>query len=346
MTKEKIFLMLSDVDNTITPTSEAVKAEFSQFAKEMKENENVELKFCPISGRDSEHISNIMKELNKPFEKSGLPQTIEIGVSDQGGVYAFREDPSRNRPIQKIDETLRKDIKTTFQKADVSKYFFEELNTKVINIFTVKPECIQNLSRKNAEAFLKEKLNLLKVYMLKHLGKKIHISEFNNSEVGVLEVVPQGIGKDIGVQKLIERFQKKYNIVGMCYCGDHENDLKAIDYMSRLAEVEGIKINIFLPKNAKEITKSPHIRVWQDKMGDISRGRVIRQGNFDTLKGILDAMKREYNKGNLIENGVNWKISLDDSVIVNNNRKLLEKINKKLLDNTRKANIGNERDLI
>lgn len=328
MLKEKIFLMLSDIDNTITPTSDEARVEFAQFAKKMKDENNVSLKFCPISGRAPEHVSLVMKELNKPFEAVGLPETVVLGAADQGGVYAYRGDSKRNRPIAKVDEVLRKDISEAVFSSSVSEYFYEETGTKAINVFQVKSEYVAGLSKERAEEFFREKLDYLKIYMEKLFGKKIHLSRFANNEVGVLEIVPHGVGKDVAIKKLFEKFQKNYDIVGMCYCGDHENDLKAIDYMSRLAEVPGIKTHIFLPKNAQECTKNPEIKVWQDKIGDKSQGRVIRQGNFDTLKGVLDAMKGEYYKGNLIGQGMSRKFSVDDTYTTVQNSRLLEKLNK------------------
>jgi HAD superfamily hydrolase (TIGR01484 family) len=322
--------MLTDVDNTITPTDETTKIQFANFAKELKEKNNVSLFICPISGRDSSHVSMVMEELDKPFQKVGLPNTVEIGAGDQGGVYAFRGRPEKNRPIEKIDNNIRSLVRDTFKNSTYSKFFSEEEKTKVINIFEIKSEYIKGMSKEDASKFLKVKLDALKSHMEEGLGKKVHISQYSNHEVGVLEVVPKGVGKHVAINKLFSLYQKRFDIVGMCYCGDHENDMKAINYMSKLAEVGGIKTHIFIPKNAKECTKHPKIEDWQIRMGNLSRGKVIRQGRFDTLKGILEVMKNEYYKGSLIGEGLKLKRSQDDSAIKAKPSVLLARVDKDL----------------
>jgi HAD superfamily hydrolase (TIGR01484 family) len=332
MKKDKVFLMFSDLDNTITPTDEQTKRQFARFAVELKKRNNVELKFCPISGRDVSFITDRMKELSEPFEEVGLKDTVEIGAGEQGGVIVHKDSPQKNKPITWFDEELKKEMSNIVNNSKFSKLFEEEKNLKTINVFSVTQEHVPHLPVEEKIIFYKKQMEELQDFLNRRFGSEVQFSQFWNPYLGVLEVVPNQIGKEVALRGIFEYYQKKYNIVGFCYCGDHENDLRAIDYVCRLAEVPGIKAHVFIPKNAQECTKEPKIKVWQDKMGAISRGRVIKQGDFNTLKGILDVMKKEYRNGRLISERVESKNTVDDMFVDKKNKRLNTKSANKLME--------------
>lgn len=45
------------------------------------------------------------------------------------------------------------------------------------------------------------------------------------------------ISKSYAMNILLTKYQRHFNIVGLCMCGDAENDKIALNYVSRLAEV-------------------------------------------------------------------------------------------------------------
>lgn len=45
------------------------------------------------------------------------------------------------------------------------------------------------------------------------------------------------ISKSKAIDCVLEKYRRYYDVVGMCMCGDAENDKIALTHMSRLAEV-------------------------------------------------------------------------------------------------------------
>ena len=83
----------------------------------------------------------------------------------------------------------------------------------------------------------------------------------------------------------------------MCYCGDAENDLKAVDYMARLAQIPASNVNIFIPKNASPVIKSPQYMISQRGNNKFLKDDFMFQGKSNTLKGITYAINAAYLNG-------------------------------------------------
>lgn len=95
------------------------------------------------------------------------------------------------------------------------------------------------------------------------------IKEFGDGALSIamshncMEVMTKEISKSHAVDLLFCRYAITYNIVGLLYAGDAENDKIAMQYVSKLAEIPGVNAHNFEPGNAQSAIDSINIEGWK-----------------------------------------------------------------------------------
>ena len=139
----------------------------------------------------------------------------------------------------------------------------------------------------------------------------------NCMEVGVrieasFQVMHKEISKARALEVILTTYRKKYDVVGMCMCGDAENDKVALLYMSRMAEVPGVRAHVFTPSNAQRAVSTSVLEGWKNTNPNTSRNR-IRKSQFRLFRGITDLIRDELAKNTLVGDGVQrWSRSYDE----------------------------------
>lgn len=95
------------------------------------------------------------------------------------------------------------------------------------------------------------------------------IEEFGDGNLNIamshncMEVMTKEIKKSKAIDILFSRYALQYNIVGLLYAGDAENDKIAMQFVSKLAEIPGINAHNFQPGNAQNAVDSLNIEGWK-----------------------------------------------------------------------------------
>src|SRR6056300_1032054 len=93
MVKKKLLVIFSDLDGTIMPINTSQLNKFSKLLKNISKGSDIDVKFCPVSGRPANYVLAVMDVFNAAFKEQGLEDSIGYGSSDQGGVVL----PGKNK---------------------------------------------------------------------------------------------------------------------------------------------------------------------------------------------------------------------------------------------------------
>ena len=82
---------------------------------------------------------------------------------------------------------------------------------------------------------------------------------------------------------------------------------------TKLAEIPGQKVNVFLPSNAKPCLESLEIEGWKSKLRkDYDRNSCINKANKPFLEGINELFKNSYNSKKMLGKGIERFKTSDD----------------------------------
>lgn len=92
------------------------------------------------------------------------------------------------------------------------------------------------------------------------------------------------ISKSKAIDTILAKYRLKYDVVGMCMCGDAENDKVALLHMSHLAEIPGVRAHVFTPSNAQHAVSTAVLERWKAQNPHASENR-IRKAHLKLFKG-------------------------------------------------------------
>jgi hypothetical protein len=95
--KKKLFLLMTDLDQTIYPASLKQLGNLVESLKKIEDKENVEVRFCPISARPSGYVLSKMDDLDKYFNDAKLKGGVGFGAAENGGVIVY----AKNEPFRR-----------------------------------------------------------------------------------------------------------------------------------------------------------------------------------------------------------------------------------------------------
>lgn len=303
---EKILVIFSDLDKTFNPIGLLGKAKFIELVKKIQENEKIKVKFCPISGRPGDYVMGIMDSLEGDFSEAGVENIIDYGAGEQGGVII------QNRLHKHTYIGQDKDLKHMIQKVVENSKFkdliVEEVGCRYSCTYALLGDSIKNLSTQERIDLCSELRNTIH----RELEDRVETQQTKF----YLEVTPKGVGKDKAISWIMNEYHKKYEIVGISFSGDGANDIKAVDYVSRLSEIPGIKANVFLPSNAQRFLESEEIEAWKEKIKNVSKGSRIKKGDKPYFEGVMQLINEAYQEKSLIETRKKATRTMDDLALL------------------------------
>ncbi len=305
MKKEKAFIILSDLDNTFLPMDSKTMESFVNFAKDIKEKHDINVKFCPVTGRPPQFTSGVMHSFKGAFERKGLQDVVEIGGADQGGVLVDYKYPYKSKMLARENcKELIEKIQETLFSSKIGKYFEKDEDTRAVSVFMLNDKYLKKWSQEKITDIVKE----AKEYIEDKFEGEVKVTPWKH----FLEATPKEVGKDKAASEIFSHYQRQYDIVGMTYSGDAPNDMKAIKFLTKFSEIPGISSHVFLPSNAVEDVTDPKIEQWKERLGDKAKGRVIHVADEKYFEGVLKLMKQKYEEGKLFGEGSSIKRTTDD----------------------------------
>lgn len=300
--KEKLLLVLSDIDDTFRPVDwnkpvdrKSIE-EFYKFSNELK-NEGIKTKLCFISARPAIRVREQMEIVNSIVNEN----LSEISVGEQGSVFLNLKTQKPivddiNLEIEKINKYVMEKYSDLFFRSEgsITTTYFELRK----NSDNMSPEFRNRAAELEKDIKLNFKLNNLNIRIIHNIN-------------GV-EITDTRFDKDDGIKYLIDKYQRKYDIVGLTYSGDAVNDIKAIKYMSKLAEVPGVRVNVLIPNNAVESINSS-LESWKNNINGTTK--VIRKSSKNYFEGIIDLIKGVHKEGNLIGRGAYIQKDIGNRVV-------------------------------
>jgi HAD superfamily hydrolase (TIGR01484 family) len=289
MKNQKALLLFTDIDETLLPIDIKSLKKFINLIKKIQVKENIMIKLCPISGRQPLYVKGIMNFLNGLFENEGIKNFCEIGAGEQGSIIVKNTEPEQLIYLAtREDAILKQNISHAFKQNALSKYFSQSPQNVIINTFSLKDEFKEKMTPK------------LKLYILSRLKKDLEL-QFKDkiaisNVVDCLEVAPQNMGKDIAIQNILEEYSKRFDILGITYSGDSENDLRAVQFLANLSKSTKMKVHVFLPSNAYPCLESSQIETFQKNL----KKNCIKKSNYQLFNGVLDLLRKEFDKGSLL----------------------------------------------
>lgn len=325
MQKEKVLIIFTDLDETFIPIGLKGMKKFVDLVKEIEAKEGVKVKYCPISGRQSTYVLAIMDVIKAVFEEGGIKNAVDYGVGEQGAVVAHIDSYCRQDFLgAEEDKDIKSKILQAFNEFKYKDYFTSMPGFDYMYTFYIKDELVKSLSQ--------EKRNKLLSLLRKHLSLKLKDKVNISDVIDCLEVVSKGTGKDKAIKWALSKYSRKYDVVGLCYSGDSENDLKAVSYVSKLAEIPGIKANVFLPANAYECLKSKNVEAWKRKIESVFSGYKVHESKEKRFEGVMKLIRQKLKEGNLVSHEPRPRKTQDDMAIIYKRNKVKVDLRKKRTD--------------
>lgn len=305
MKKKKLFIFFTDIDGTLLPMNISQMQELSNVMLRISNKDEIQIKICPISGRPSNYVLATMDILQTLMDDVGVVNAVDYGGGEQGGIIVYGGTRPYNREYigKDISFKLKRQIDTFFNNSSLKDKFVCDPDTKVINSFVLKSKLYTSLNEIEREKLYDELIGELQ----KEFGNKVKYVKS-----GAVELCPHGVSKDNAIKWILDQYQKEYDICGIVYSGDSDNDKEAIKYISKLAEIPGTKAYSFLPSNARTSIRSENIEKWKDRLVDSGAKRSIIVGEGKYLDGILGAMKQYISNNELIYNRIEELKTKDD----------------------------------
>lgn len=323
--KKKAYIVLTDLDGSFTPIVSEEMATFAKLMKSIQDKENVAVKFAPVSGRNADYLSAIMGIVKWEFDKVGVKDAIDYGAAEQGAVIQYANSPVARLSLAKPEsKALIADIKCIFNESKFAKIMDYHPTNEYDMAFLLKSAVVKSWKQdKNGEKEHKEAIyKKFKDYMLQKIGNRADVVYS-----GCIEITPPEIGKDKAINWILSQYQKDYDIVGVTYYGDSENDKKAIEYMAKLAEIPGIKFKTYIPSDAKKEIESANVEGWKVNNKNVhSLPSVFRAspGNVRS-RGLVELMEKDLKNETLLGRGTEHHQFRDDCQI--KKQSLSEKLN-------------------
>ncbi len=307
--KQKLFIIFSDLDGTFLPLKDDTFNKLVAFIKDLKKREDVKVKFCPITGRCADYTLNFMNDINERFKKNGIENVVEFAGSEQGSVVI--ENKNGKPSIEKVgiknkeDLTIFEDVNKFVKNSKYNDYLTVDEDRFCSSFFKVREEVCKLISKDRIKQIFEE----LKKDLLKEFGDKILPTPYRF----LFDVTIPKVSKDTAINHILSKYDRSYNTVGFSYSGDAENDIKAFTYVSKLAEIGGIKAHIILPSNIKECVKCDELEAWKDKYPDFKKTiEVSQEPLFD---GVIDLLRKKLDDKTLVANRKLLSRSADDLCI-------------------------------
>lgn len=308
--KEKLLLLMTDLDHTLTPISADGLLELAVVIKQIEAKNGVKVKLVPISGRPASYTHAMMQIMHATFARCGLGHVVELGVGEQGAVAVWTEDNVTEKYIGKNPfaaiqkEALRRFYESSpFEKLFsqqpsnrynssfvIKKRELERLKESVINelkindgeglgIFSKNPATVFSTQRLFLNLRLNQKITEYQTAFMKAIHERFG-EAFVMSCSGVLEVTPKGMDKANAIQWVITEMEKQHDIRGMIYCGDSENDRAAVRLLSNWADLTDKACHVFLPSNAIPALESHQMEAWKDRMQSLQLKKIIQKAGM------------------------------------------------------------------
>lgn len=309
---------MSDLDGTLIPAGLDQLKDFAMTLKEIEDKTGADVKFCPISGRTSGYVLKMMDDSERYLKDAGLKDGLGYGAAELGGIILYGKDqPFKRTFLYPVDDArivrrLRKDV----MGGPFSKIFETDPDAHLVTAFVIKSEILKKIKNTTAEGpnqenEIKNKTDKLYKSLRDYLENK-YGNELSVVFSGVIEVKPPEISKENAIKWMLNKYSKEYDIKGLVYCGDSENDKKAVEYVSKLAMIPGIKANVFIPSNAMDVIKSENMERWKEKFEKFGVKKSIKISKYQISDGITDLLKNHLKKGELIDNGPTPTKTKDD----------------------------------
>lgn len=302
--KDKLFIVFTDLDGTFTPISVEILNRLVKLVDSIQKESGVKVKFCPISGRNSNYVMGVMNVVDGIFSSSGIKGIVDIGAGEQGGIlvdkrYGYKHLVLSNLDYKKID----KQVKKLILKGKYKDYFVFEPGRKSSTFVSIKEELMDVFSEKEIRAMIAD----LKKDIQNEFAGKVHVDSYRSC----FEVAPVGVAKELAFKKIMSDYSKQYNIVGLSYAGDGENDLSVMRYISKISLVPGIKTHIVIPSNRFETLTEERVNSWNKKLKDVSKS-VVTLSDKKYFEGVIDVLEERYNSNKLFGSGLNRSTTYDE----------------------------------
>lgn len=282
--KPKVFIIFADLDGTFTPIDIEGLIDFVEVVKEIQEQSDVKVKFCPISGRPCGYVLRVLHETRDALLSYNITDVCEFGAAEQGALLV---DASRSYGPKYLGEAQNRGLKAKI--AEILK------NSQYRKILADEPDKLYTCSIHIKNEYKASMTHAEQFAVYSSIRDDIHkqygpdafdISMSHNC----MEVMSKEISKAFAVNMLIYSYMHAYNVVGIIYAGDAENDKVAIKYVSRLAEVPGMNAHVFIPSNSNPAIFSEQLEGWKKKFGAASRMRITK-GSEKLFRGITSQIR-------------------------------------------------------
>lgn len=319
-TMEKALLIFADLDKTVTPLGLSGIQDLIDTVKQIAQKEKVAVKVIPISGRPADYVLGFMHTMRDIFQEAGLNDVFDLGAGEHGALVVDGKKSYQQVYLGKPGgENLKKSIANIIKNSRYSDKLIDEENKRYTCSIHIKKELAKNMTLDEQKVIY----NSIKKDILAVHGDSLTISKAHDCT----EVMPKEISKANAIKWLINENMKKHEIVGLTFSGDSGNDLDAIKYMSKLAEIPGIKANVFLPGNAIREIESDFVEAWKNNNQASSKNR-IQKGEQPYFKGVTELLRKALREGTLVSKGLSKYETKDDLALLPKMRPAVSKNNK------------------
>jgi HAD superfamily hydrolase (TIGR01484 family) len=320
--RKKTLLIMSDLDGTLIPAKLTEMQDFFKTLKKIEKDLDVQIKFSFITGRPAGYLLSTMDSFQNYFDEYEMNDPLGLGVAEQGGIIVYGKcKPYRRKYIGTKDYS--KELANIKELVDNSKFknsFEIEQDGKISISYVINGDYYEKkqkeleheysdkkVAKKELKKHVSAKYKELRDYLSNRIPKDIEIVNG-----GVLEIKPKEISKDKAVSYLFDRYKKKYDIKGIVYCGDSENDKKAIEYVSKLGLIPGIRANVYLPSNGKDEVRSENIEFWKNRLLKKGARKNVKISKYSTIAGISELLMTDLKSNQLIDKSSSSAKTKDD----------------------------------
>lgn len=302
--KKDAFVIFTDLDGTFSPIGLKGLREFIEVVKQIKQKENVDVKFCPVSGRPADYVLSVMHTVDNIAKEEGIERLAEYGAGEQGALMVESKKAYKQTFLgDSVYTNLKEDVSKVLSKNKYSDLLVDEEGKRFTCSIHIKKEVVDGLSMEKRNEIFED----IKKDLIKKLDKNIEIAMSHDC----MEIMTPEISKANAINRLLGVLSRENNVKGMMYAGDAENDKTAVKYFSNLAEIPGLKSHVFLPGNAIEGIWSKSIEDWKQKNSKTSSNRILL-GEKKNFAGVVELLKKELEKGTLVSKMDRPKKTQDD----------------------------------
>lgn len=303
--RPRAFLIFADLDGTFTPIDLHGWQDFVSIVKETIAREKVCIKFIPVSGRPAGYVLRVVHSIRDILKGDNIDKVCEFGAAEQGAVIV---DSSRSYgPLVTIKAEncgLKPKIAQILQKNKYSAIISDEPDKMYTCSIHIKNESKEHMTNEQQRAVYFS----VKDDVEAKFGKNtLNLSMAHNC----MEVMTNDVSKARAIDILVRHYAREYNIVGLCYCGDAENDKIAMSHVSKLAEIPGINAHNFTPGNAQEAISSRKIENWKYK-NVWAHEHYVEKAEPDLFIGISCLIRQAMDQKRLCGRGVEFFRTRDD----------------------------------